>query len=167
MLARRAVPKNPALRLYPHQSRITSHGPSPSNSFRIDTRESLATVDSNRLTQALSPLESTLTSNAQLIENAATLSPLESTLTRFVAVTPLEATLTKNGGTGVGRLPTNRQPDAEGNRFFPVPCVITYNLNLTTQNYLVRTTAVPRPRPSVRAALPLFTPISTNPLDPR
>ena len=33
--------------------------------------------------------------------------------------------------------------------------------------YLVRITGVPRPRLSVRAALPLFTPISRYPLEPR
>ena len=34
------------------------------------------------------------------------------------------------------------------------------------ENYFVRTTAVPRPNPSVRAAFPLFTPISIYPLEP-
>ena len=33
--------------------------------------------------------------------------------------------------------------------------------------YLVRITSVPRPRLSVRAELPLFTPISRYPLEPR
>ena len=44
-----------------------------------------------------SPLEATLTSHAQLIENTTTLSSLDATLTRFGALTPLEATLQKRG----------------------------------------------------------------------
>src|SRR5436190_23562402 len=36
----------------------------------------------------------------------------------------------------------------------------------TASFYLVRITGVPRPRLSVRAALPLFTPISRYPLEP-
>ena len=67
-------------------------------SFTNNACEPFATVDSKRLTQALSSLESALTSHPQLIENTATLSPLEATLTRFFAVIPLYATLTKNWG---------------------------------------------------------------------
>ena len=37
----------------------------------------------------------------------------------------------------------------------------------TASFYFVRITGVPRPRLSVRAALPLFTPISRYPLEPR
>jgi len=91
--ARRPAPQPSSLRpvFFQHQSRVTNHEP---------PFLPRATVDSKRLTGTLSPLESALTSHAQLIEKTATLNPLESTLTRFGAVTPLEATLTKKVGEG-------------------------------------------------------------------
>ncbi len=88
-------PRHPAP-LTPHAA-SSLRSASICNSFRCNTCEPLVTVDSKRLTQALSPLESALTSHSQLIENTPTLSPLDATLTRFRAVTPLEATLTKKG----------------------------------------------------------------------
>src|ERR1051325_10986094 len=72
----------------------------------------------------------------------------------------------KRWGEGLRRLRTNASPNAEGKDLFPVLSALTYNLKLTTQHYFVSTTAAPRLRPNARAALPLFTPISTNPLDP-
>ncbi len=94
----RSVPRlaEESLRSFPHSPLATHHSPLAT----VPCCESLATVHSKRLTRTLSPLESALTSHAQLIENTATLSPLESTLTRFRAVTPLEATLTKKVGEG-------------------------------------------------------------------
>ncbi len=63
-----------------------------------------------RLWTSASPLEATLTSHSQLIENTATLSSLDATLTRFLAVSHLESTLTKKVG-GVGlRLPSSPLP---------------------------------------------------------
>ncbi len=111
-----------------HGSRITGHGSLHRNSFRCNTCEPLACVDSKRLTQTLSPLESALTSRSQLIENTPTLSPLDATLTRFRTVTPLEATLTKSGR-GRGACSCVRQENSNSvrppsSRLFSVPCAL-------------------------------------------
>ena len=62
---------------------------------------------------------------------------------------------------------TNSTTQLNQSRGYRTALPLSNSLISVLESYFVSTTAVPRPKLSVRAALALFTPISRNPLDPR
>src|SRR6266478_844616 len=70
--------------------------------------------------QSITPLESALTSQSQLVENTATLSLVECALTRLSPATPLECAVPKNQGGGGSFFPLFSASKAVGgNEFAP------------------------------------------------